>query len=500
MNFYEQFKIVRNRIRKFDSISLITRTSSKLHEIEYKEITDWNGWLPWNLLLLIKWSAEHGGSYYPPKEFSDKSLVNISNLMHDFASTNDFLDQGDEGGLRKFMRVLAFQQFWIQRSVSSWEVVRQYILFTGEENEDPVRENFKKITGLEPKLFLQISLLLYSSFLKDQNLGFFNPFLVFSNTNLSQESIRNYFLSMSLTVSQLIDYEKNRKGRIQNPYRQLTELTPLVNFPFLQHDKGFLLYSRKVFEQTIARKIYNVTKEYGGSALAEIFSKRFENYIGNILTGIYDNLYSESELSKAFSGMKTPDFLLPFDDCTVIIEAKAIEMRPSVQVFPANKQLDSELSDSVIKAVVQAFSLVQELSKQKDDLDIPNRSNYFLLIVTYRDLYLGPGQDMWSEFLKEAIDKRLKKHEREISFLPPQQMATISIEEFDQLFSTVYSEQDTLPKILQNMTKTNSDEKTKKHCFAMHLAPYDHVKYDLPFHAELHKAIWKELEETLIKT
>ena len=497
MDFYEQFKIARNRIRKFDTLSLIVRSTEKLHEIEQKSLPDWGGWMPWNLLLLIKWSAEYGGKHHPPREFRAKSLIKLANQINDFSSSNDFLSQADEAGIRKFMRVLAFQQFWYQRPISKWKISRQYILFCECSGDDPIERNFKKQTGLTPNNFLKISLFLYSWFAKDSIPIFFDPYPLFKHTKFTTEDINNYLGCTSLTIDDLRKYIHEYNGKITNPYRQLAETTPLINFPLLKTKYGYLLYSRTVFEKTILRKIYNITKEYGKSELAEFFSVRFENHINEILKNINLTVFNESTLFSSFPNIKTPDFLIPLNGCSVMLEAKAIEMRPSVQVFPANKQLEREFNENIIKAIIQGFSLANELIKSNDNLEVLDRNKFYLFIITYRDLYLGPGDDFWNEFAGEIVEKELKKLNIDNTIIPPKRIVVLSIDEFDTLCGVINSQQDTLDNILAQMEKNNSDPGTKKFSFSMHLSKYTSENLDLPGHKLIYDKLWNEVIETI---
>ena len=81
---FEAFKPIRNLLGKYDTVSLASTAATKLHEIETKPVEEWRGWLPWYLLLLIKWGFEHGGSQYPARPVDEDDLARLVNKLHDF--------------------------------------------------------------------------------------------------------------------------------------------------------------------------------------------------------------------------------------------------------------------------------------------------------------------------------------------------------------------------------------------------------------------------------
>lgn len=486
MSFHEKFKRVRNRLSKIETMSLIQLCSIKLHEIENKHITEWEGWLPWNLVLLIKWSVEYGGKQYPTREATKTVITKLINLMNDLPSENVFLKDNGIGGLQKFVRTTAFQQFWYQTRLNSWELSRQYLLFCEIPPEHQIQKNFKDNHGLDTRKFLELCLLLWAWIGKNQNNIVFKPSVLSSVTNFTTDEILTFLNSISLTLDGLKIYLNERKQRIENPYFQLTEVTPLVRFPLLRDDQGnYLVYSRRVFERTIASIFYDTTKNTGGSPLSEQFASLFEKYIEQNISSSASTYYSEAELYKEFVKEKVTDFLLPFDDCTVLLEAKAIEMRPTVQVYPDNKQLGRELSDSVVKAAYQGFSLANEITKKYDALAIPCRDKFFLVVVTYRDLFLGNGQDMWEEFLGDLVTPFLEENDIDPKIIPPEHIVVLTIDDLDLLLSVVWAGLDSIPNILEEMVKDNSDRSTMKYSFSMHLDQYRKDKLKLPTHEKV---------------
>jgi hypothetical protein len=107
------FKPIRNKLGEYDILSLVINASKKLHEVESKHPSDFRGWLPWHILLLIKWSYEYGGLKHPPKPAHEPILVKLMNLIKSYEEEcqSFSLTSGEPSSVIKFFRILAFQQF-----------------------------------------------------------------------------------------------------------------------------------------------------------------------------------------------------------------------------------------------------------------------------------------------------------------------------------------------------------------------------------------------------
>ena len=180
-----------------------------------------------------------------------------------------------------------------------------------------------------------------------------------------------------MTLVEVEDYLKNRKQLIKNPYLQLTEMSPFVRYPLLKLGDEYLVYSYQVLKETISNIFYDVMKSEGGSPLAEEFSVVLERYVDRGVASLGIEYYVEKDLFHAFPDENVTDFLIPFSDFTLMIEVKAVEMRPIVKANPKNKPLQRELEDSIIKGTVQGFSLANSIMRSQDKLDIKARSDFF---------------------------------------------------------------------------------------------------------------------------
>jgi hypothetical protein len=484
MSSYDQFKRIRNQIRKLDTLSLVSAATTKLHEIEISPIEKWEGFLPWRLLLIIKWGFEYGGENYPLRNVDENILAKLMNLLDEFegTETNPFLGHQSIVGLQKFLRTLAFQQFWLQYKLGTWVIARQKVLFCDLPSEHPIHITFEQsMNGLRMIDFLELGWLLWSWVVRESKNIEFQPEILFQNIAYPTEDILSFCNAISLSPDEVKKFLHKRKQAIENPYFQLSETSPFIRYPVLRLGSKYLVYSQQLLKETLSNILYDVMKTEGGSELTEKFGFILEKYTERGIASISPDYLSEKELSRAFPDEKVVDFLMPFSDLTLFIEVKAIDMKPIVKVYPEDKSLRRELKDSIIKGTIQGFSLAKSISHDSDSFDIQSRSNIFLMIVTYRNLYLGSGEVIWDEFLKDSVNPTLIAKNISIDLIPPEQIIILSVDEFDQFISVLWQCSVTVSDIFSEMLEANKDLETRKWMFSQHLGKFQNKDPKHPF-------------------
>jgi hypothetical protein len=479
---FEAFKPIRNLLGKYDSVSLALEAATKLHEVEVRPVQEWRTWCPWLLLLLIKWGFEFGGSQYPPKAVGERDLARLINKLHDFEGVcgSPFLG-GDRPELMKFLRTKAYQQFWMQTTLGTWDFVRELVLFSHLPPEHPFRAEVTNHVGLAMGEFAELALALWAWLEKTPANIRFNPETLFGNVKVAANTKACFIDALALQPEDVTRFLEERSHAVENPCFQLSEQSPLDRYPLLALGKERLVYSKRLFGWTVSHFFYDQARLIGGSGGAEVVARLVEQYVAASLASVSIAFYGPSELRRAFPRQKVTDFVVPRDDVTLLVEVKATEMRPSVMVFPEDERLTREHRDSVIKAAVQAYSLANGLIKSPAGLDIPNRSDFFVFILTYKDMYLGPGQSMWDEFLGEAVLTRLEGTGIDPQLIAPERIVVLSVGEWDLLMSILRTDPTLLSHILNEMVASNREPEAAKFAFVQHLLPYIPVRPELPY-------------------
>lgn len=480
---YEAFKPIRNLLRKYDSVSLAIQAAIKLHEVEAGPLDEWRVWPPWLLLLLIKWGFEFGAAQYRPKAVGEDDLVKLINMLHDFEGVcgSPFLHEGSFPGLLKFLRTKAYQQFWLQAVFGTWDLVCQRVLFARLPPEHPFQGQLTEHVGLNMDDFTELALVLWAWLDKTPANIRFSTDTLFANLKVPADTKAAFTAALALQAQDVTRFLGERSQKVRNPCFQLSEPSPLDQYPLLALGRDQLVYSKRLLQWTISHFFYDQARLIGGSEGAELVAKLLQQYVADSLSSVRVSFYGESQLRHAFPSHKVTDFVVARVDVTLLVEVKATQMRPSVIVFPANEQLMRELDDSVIKAAVQGYSLANDLTISSAGLDIPNRSDFFLFILTYKDMYLGPGQAMWDEFLGEAMERKLKSKGIDARLIPPERIVVLSLREWDRLMSILRTDPTLLSRILNGMVVSNRKPETTKFTFGQHLDPYIPAQPELPY-------------------
>jgi hypothetical protein len=495
---HDAFKPIRNLLRKYDSVSLAVEAATKLHEVEVRPVQEWRTWCPWLLLLLIKWGFEFGGSQFPPRAVGEADLVKLINMLHDFEGVcgSPFLG-GSCSQPMKFLRTRAYQQFWLQAGFGAWDLVRDRVLFASLPPEHPFHARLTEHVGLAMDDFTELALTLWAWLNETPANIRFSPDALFASLNIPAATKAAFIRTLALQPEDVTRFLAERSQKVTNYCFQLSEPSPLDQHPLLALGGDQLVYSKRLFQWTISHFFYDEARRTSGSEGAEVVARLLEQYVAESLSSVPLRFYSESELRPAFPSRKVTDFVVPRDDFTLLVEVKASEMRPSVIVFPGNEQLVRELQDSVIKAAVQGYSLASDFTISSAGLEIPNRSDFFLFILTYKDMYLGPGQAMWEEFLGEAVGSTLKSEGIDPRVIPPERIVVLSLREWDMLMSILRTDPTLLSRILNEMVVNNRSPMTVKFAFWQHLDLYIPAQPELPYLDEESSRLLASLQDDM---
>jgi hypothetical protein len=348
---YDAFKPVRNLLRKYASVSVAVEAATKLHEVEVRPIQEWLTWCPWLLLLLIKWGFEFGGSQYPPRAVGERDLASLINKLHEFEGVcgSPFLG-GERPQLMKFLRTKAYQQFWMQAALGSWDFVRELALFGRLPPDHSFRARLTSHVGLAMDEFAELALASWAWLEESPANIRFNPDTLFGNLKVPASTKASFIDALALQPEDVTRFLGERSQKVENRCFQLLERSPLDQYPLLALGEDQLVYSKRLFGWTVSHFFYEQARRVGGSEGAELVARLLEAYVAESLASVRIAFYGESALRRAFPSHKVTDFVVPRDDVTLLVEVKSTEMRPSVMVYPENEALTRELRDSVIKA------------------------------------------------------------------------------------------------------------------------------------------------------
>lgn len=429
---FDLHKPIRNRIRQYDRDAILNITMMVLLKNE-KEIHGGKGYIPWECMLLIRWILQHAS---PGRHLKTPTVPIVNGLLNDIKALYDqalTLDVSEPYGLHKFMRRMAFQQFSYQMPLPEmgWRAGRQVILFTEIGEKYGVNQKFEVETGLSIADFLGISFSIFSILQPDGTYALKAKAL---HTVFDPEKVQKYFDLVAVTPAQAkayLDEDAKKKGK--RFILQLYELSPLARKPFLVMGDDYVVFSKRLFRQFFANFVYDFLYDLPGSF--GDFGDILEKYVRQQLEAQgFSPVLDKSWKKILGKDISAPDFTICQDNATVFIEAKRKHLPEIPKILQTNDTFSRHLDDSVVKGVVQIYSLADEILKSRPDC-VKNFDNFYGVVVSYKNDYLRGGQQFWDEFLRDEIIAKLNELGIDPNLIPPENIFLLPIDDIDYLMT-----------------------------------------------------------------
>lgn len=456
---YEEYKRVRNRLRKFRKDDLLLYVLDNLHFVSTKNISDWRGYSPWTSLLLFKWVMSDWDYQNGRRSLDRVGFNHLYRELSSFSERSEFILKSDlDFKIEKFFRKTAFQQFWLGHEVGGKDIGRTIELFLNYPYSIDIDKFFISKFGVSIEKFYQLSIALWTKVLFDQskevfiNPGYFSKLKPF----FSEAEIRNFLGAISLDISNASDFAKACSNK--NYYNQAFEQSPFKRYPLLLTQNGLIPIFPKLMNDFLVNWFYDFLKSELGSEFSTEFGKVFERYIEKSLLNFGIKFKSESEQKKEYKFSKQVDFLIESERDVLLIEAKAIESSPSVRENPYDENLTNFYKKSLVKGVVQALTVLNEHSLLSEASG-KTVGDYFILIVTYKELYLGNANRVWDEFIGETISRYYPYLSAEKSF--SKNIFFLSIQDFDRLVRIYNNNVEGMIRKLKELSSINGTVDSK---------------------------------------
>jgi hypothetical protein len=467
MSAYDDYKTLRNKVRKFSAISMVSLCNTKLHEIAKINLTESPDYLPWELLFLLKIAFIEGGTN-GTKTATTNDVNKLLNQIKGLATHEDFFD-GTITGIYKFFRIMSFQQFMFQSKLASYDISRQIVIY--QDASDRLKQRFESITGMPISTYLQFFIALWVSFCMELNAQYI------TKNNLkeigSDQQTDSFLDSVSLDLTGAREFLIHHYSLTPEKLLQVTEQSPLKRFPLLLADNKYYCYYPYLLQDRFTHVIYDILKENDGQDFTHEFGALFENYIYKLLGTTGLNYKIEDELKQLFPGKRVCDALIELVDIIVLIEIKGVEMHPSAQINPTNAIMTQRLQTSIVKSFEQLYDFTYTLHNTPEGRIICDGKNVYAIVVTYKEMYLSNGEDLWNEFLAEPLLNYIGRKGLNKDLLPPQNILFSSVKSFEFLTKILIHDNSVLSGLIQNVVQDNSDPSTKKHLFDMYLSKYE---------------------------
>jgi hypothetical protein len=340
----------------------------------------------------------------------------------------------DYSSVYVFLKNMAFQQLWLQGRLSTADLGRQVLLFQKLPRDSLFDRLFEQRVGISISTFLELSIALVCRFrVETKELYISESYFRAVAQQYEPGTIAQFLKTFSLDKDSLPEFLATADKRIHDFEFKLWEQTPLIKKPLLKLGENFLCYSPTVLLMALKTFIYDTLKHENAEVFSPAFGSVFERYVGLGLDYIGQDYLREGELQKYYPKSSVVDYLVLFPGVTVLVESKAIEMSPLARVSDDARIINRNLRDSVIKAIKQGLTVASQLIREPK---IPGASisaeKLFLLVITFKDLYMGNGRDFIQALGAEQDIKEFIARQGQIdNAIPYEHIYFLSVQEFE---------------------------------------------------------------------
>lgn len=462
LKFYRRYSALRKKLIKYNAQDVINYCIRYLAQDTQDKI----GYLrlhPWLVLLLLKWAILDEKNFRKKENLSPASFNKLLNMLFDMRDIGGLPSSASDPTL--FFRLIAYQQFLYQEEIKFSHLARQFFYFDNLDEEHFIKLAFLSETKISINCFLDLSIGLVARFMGNNfiSVSYFSN--VFSSYTTEQiEIFLDLFTKDSKSTRKYLNTFNGGARSVDEIYEQ----SYLTFFPLIKFGNHYVCAEKHVLWRCIEHFIYDFMRRWNAQKFMNEFGLIFEGAIARSILNSTQPHYTETQIKECFSKGKLVDFIITEEHSNILIESKSVEMAYQGKVSNLTSVVESK-SQSIIESIDQAFGFISKL-RQSTALKYPidkNKSTY-LIVVTYKDFYLGNGLTFYNGIAKSSIDKIIQKFGE--TLIPLENIYFLNVDEFDLLMEIVRSEGVSITDILEKAKRDDLNPSTRKFNFSIHLA------------------------------
>lgn len=437
------------------------RLRKEIRQFDPREIIDacikQQRYLPWFSLLLIKWTFLYGrwDRAIPNKQFDPTTLDRLIKRIHNLNNLARLpRRQYDHSYL--FMRNLAFQQLWLQEeSENKARLARQIVLFGNLPDNHTFKREFKRDSGIEVDHFIELSVCLIGRFIRNNQANVAESWFDSLQKSYPSKTTKKFLSHISGNIDKVKTYLEQDTGPKRDISYEIYEQSPLIRYPLLKINNKYYVYSIMLLLHSLQSFIYDTLKAKSPNAFVNKFGKIFEEYVARGIDYMGLPYKHEHSLQKTLGGGKAVDFLVVDDNCNILIDAKGVEINQLGMVGHRPEVILGKTKTSVVKGIQQGTEVADKLKDIPQIDGLQTGCENFLLVVTYKDFYVGNGKTFYEAIGRERVDEIRAGYDA--SQLPYENMYFISVDDFDSLVRLVHDGQCGLAEAIKTIRKADRE-------------------------------------------
>lgn len=151
------FLLIKYKIKRFNSSLLLGKCIEAWDHLYNQNMKTYP---VWNIIVLMKWILIHGTSS-SKKTPSERDLEHILKLIEKFEQKEKVISFKSNKEIKRSIRIVAYQQFWLQDKIQNYVFDCQIQLFKLLPNKNELDDMFLAKTGLSILEFLNISYIVF---------------------------------------------------------------------------------------------------------------------------------------------------------------------------------------------------------------------------------------------------------------------------------------------------------------------------------------------------
>ena len=470
-----QFKTLRNKFRRYDTIALIRSVLSYLghplasHQQEAER-------LPWVALLAIKWVLADDQAFSRGRQHPDSKQTLA--FLSDVYAMNEVTYMPDAyATLHLFMKAMAFQQFPMQEGPRPNRVARQFSLFDSLEDTHYLKQRFNSVCGIPSTDFILMSSLLMAMYANHSPAISHIQHVMGGIKRVFPDQYETFFQFLSTTPlvarSEILlrDEVTKSQGRLPRNPNEFYEQSFFNRRPLLFIDPQLFVVERHSLYRAVEYAIFDALRADNASVFMSSFGPVFERHVDSFIKKSGLTYVTESEVKKQLRLPATSlliDFVVSEGSSNIFIDAKAAELHYEGKTALSFNEMNRWVNDSLGKAIKQAHQVLGAICRSTPTESLRARPNNYLIVVTYKDLFISNGQRLIECIGKENFDVLLAGVS-DTNVIPSSHMYFMTIDDFEALMTSVRDGKITLTAALNQAIEKDSNPSTSCHSVAQHI-------------------------------
>jgi hypothetical protein len=418
----------------------------------------------WIFLIIIKWAFQFADDQPSKSPISleawEQLLVDTEQFETEYAGMCFKTSES----VRKAFMILAYQQFAQQESYRNYFISRQFVLFLKtKQRQFDIEAAFRKKADMSLQAFLRYWYLTVLYFHLDL------PFTLDALDQNYFEFFKTYYPNADceiflrlITIARKEDVDSLH--RMKDERMQLYETNCFITKPLILFRQNYCLPHRSLLAQTAKHFVYNYMKSVDG--FPDELGKRMEDYVEIGLREAGVPYRAENWLKERYGKGKIVDYWL---DENILVECKATELSPRTGIIRDATILASDLRTSIIKAYIQLIATATR---------IDSKTEWFGIVISYKEMHLGFGEDAWNEFMNESVTQVLRQEEFSLDTLPPHNLFFLSLEDWDYIMQVLKNGKTKFQDVLTKARELNQNQNIAERVMMMEQVLHKHFPID----------------------